>query len=93
VLLNNKDPKRGYDASVVFGNAKDSAEFKGPNDVYQYSGRQYVLSGPSDNPYPIKADDPEHSVIQASTRNRGQISLPPYSLTVIRGALGPFRAR
>lgn len=94
VLLINKDPTRGYDASVVFRNAKkDSSEFKGSIDVYQYSGRQYVLSGPAANPYPIKSDDPEHSVIQASPRNRGQISLPPYSLTVIRGALGPFQAR
>jgi hypothetical protein len=93
VLLVNKDPRRAYDASVVFANAKDSGEFAGPIDIHQYSRRQYVLSSSPGNPYPIKADDPEHSVVQAASRNQKQISLLPYSLTVIRGALGPFRAR
>ena len=93
LLLINKDPKRAYDTSVVF-QAKDSAgEFKGSIDVYQYSGRQYVLGGPVAEPYPIKSDDPEHTVIQAATRKRKQVSLPPYSLTVIRGAVSPFRIR
>jgi hypothetical protein len=94
VLLINKDPKRAYETSVVFRNAKESGgEFKGPIDIYQYSGRQYVLSGPLANPYPFKADEPEHRAIQASTRNRKQVSLPPYSITVIRGALSSFQTR
>lgn len=92
VLLINKDPNRGYQTKVIFRKTTSgsSGSFDGPLDVYQYSGRQYLLGGPSNNPYPVKADEPEHRVIEASRLRPTSISLPPYSLTVIRGRMNPI---
>ena len=84
LMLINKDPQRAYEASVVFRNATGAAgAFDGRLDVFQYSSKQYLLGGPKSNPYPVRADEPEHRVIQSSSR----ISLPPFSLTVTRGGL------
>ncbi|PYS34429.1 MAG: glycosyl hydrolase family 5 [Acidobacteria bacterium] len=89
LLLINKDPERAYLTTQVFqNNASGSIEsFAGQLDLYQYSHNQYVLGGPPNNPYPIKADEPEHRLIQSSPPRPTSISLPPYSLTVIRGQL------
>ena len=55
-------------------------------DVYQYSGKQYELGGPANNPYPVKAEEPSHFVIEKD-KNKS-IVLPEYSLTIVRG-IGP----
>ena len=83
VLLINKDPKRTFPLTFVIKSAGGARSFEGPADIYQYSPRQYVLGGSGGNPYPIKADEPEHQVTDASA----PVSLPPYSLTIIRGKL------
>ncbi len=80
VMLINKDPKRNFDLRAVNGK---SSSFQGELDVYQYSPKQYVLGGSARNPYPVKADEPEYRIVSAPS----QVSLPPYSLTVIRGRL------
>ena len=92
LLLINKDPQRTFETNVIFRKASSESKggLYGSLDVYQYSGRQYSLGGPVKNPYPVKADEPEHRVIQASRLRPIQISLPPYSLTVIRGGLNPL---
>jgi hypothetical protein len=59
-------------------------------DIFQYSSKQYLLGGSVNDPYPVRADEPEHKVIQPSRKTPTQISLPPYSLTVIRGGLSPL---
>ena len=88
LLLINRDPKRSFQTNVVFRKApSDSSAFVGRVDIFQYSSKQYLLGGPANNPYPIRADEPEHRVIQSSGVKPAQISLPPYSLTVVRGAL------
>src|SRR5439155_7536538 len=88
VLLINKDPKRAFDVNLLFrnGGSEGARNFAGDLDVYQYSNKQYELGGPANNPYPVKAEEPEHRVIQTFSR----ISLPPYSLTIIRGSVIPF---
>jgi hypothetical protein len=88
VMLINKDPKRAFPVTLIIKSTDKSTDrsqkrFEGVVDVYQYSPRQYALGGSSSNPYPIKADEPEHRVTDASS----PVSLPPYSLTVIRGKL------
>ena len=90
VLLINKDPEHAYLTTTVFRRIASSSigRFVGPVEIYQYSGKQYVLGGPVNDPYPIKADEPEHRIIQSSPLRPASISLPPYSLTVIRGPLG-----
>ncbi|HEY0349253.1 MAG TPA: discoidin domain-containing protein [Pyrinomonadaceae bacterium] len=90
VLLINKDPTRSFDANLLFrnGGSGGAQSFAGNVDVYQYSRKQYELGGPANNPYPVKAEEPEHKVIQS--KSSPGISLPPYSLTVIRGRVIRF---
>ena len=90
VLLINRDPNRAFQTSVIFRNtvAGSVGSFDGPLDLYQYSAQQYLLGGPPDNPYPVRSDEPEHKIIQSSDSQATQISLPPHSLTVVRGT-GP----
>jgi hypothetical protein len=86
LLLINRDPNRTFQTSVIFRNEGANASFDGPLDLYQLSSRQYALGGPPDSPFPVRSDEPEHQIIQSST---GILSLPPYSLTVVRGKLSP----
>ncbi len=84
VLLINKDPKRAFPLTFAIKSAGGSTQsFEGAADIYQYSPRQYALGGNSGNPYPIRADEPEHRVTQTSS----PVSLPPYSLTIISSKL------
>jgi len=55
--------------------------------------KQYRLGGPSGDPYPVRAEEPEHRVIESSRTKPAEISLPPYSLTVIRGGLSSPRIK
>ena len=94
VLLINKDPKRAYETRVTFRNARGATGgFHGRLDTFQYSSKQYVLGGTLTNPYPLKADEPENRIIQTRFPGSTQITLPPYSLTVIRGGLSPLWVR
>ena len=89
VLLINKDPKRSYETTVSFRQAGANRGFDGQVEFFQYSSKQYLLSGPRNNPYPIKADEPKHRVIESFSSRPSPISLPPYSLTVVRSR-GPM---
>jgi hypothetical protein len=88
LLLINRDPNRAFQTTVIFKNTASGsfARFDGPLDLYQFSSRQYALGGPPDNPYPVRSDEPEHKIVQSSNPQATRISLPPRSLTVIRGA-------
>jgi len=92
LLLINRDPRRSFQTNVMFRKplSNGTGGFDGRLDLFQYSSKQYVLSGSPGNPYPVRADDPDHKVIQASRSRLTQFSLPPYSLTVIRGELSPL---
>ena len=91
-MLINRDPKRAYVTNVVVRDTSSAAygSFSGPLDLYQYSKQQYLLGSTRDNPYPIRSDQPDHRVIQSSSPEPTEILLPPYSLTVLRGALKPL---
>ena len=93
VLLINKDPKQSFQTNVFFRDplSRSTGRFHGRVDTIQYSSKQYVLGGTAGNPYPVRAEEPDHRGIQSSLSRPPQFFLPPYSLTVIRGALGPFR--
>jgi hypothetical protein len=92
VLLINKDPKREYSVRIRFQElGKGSmSSLQSPVDIYQYSSVQYQLNDDKDNPYPTKADEPDHRVVQSTQQKRTRIPLPPYSLTVIRGGVSPL---
>jgi hypothetical protein len=90
-MLINRDPQRAYETSVVFRNAAGATgTLDGRLDIFQYSSKQYLLGGPANNPYPVRADEPEHRVVQSRFPETTPITLPPYSLTVIRGGLKAF---
>ena len=88
LLLISKDPKHVYEANLIFRKRGIPHDFKGSVDVFQYSGKQYVLGGSQMQPKPLKADDPAHFIIQASSQRPATVNLPPYSLTVVRGEIG-----
>jgi hypothetical protein len=85
LLLINKDPDRAYQVRVRFRNALTGnfSGFTGPADVIQFSRAQYQLNSDPNKPYPIKAEPPEHRVVDSSGSKK--IVLPAYSLTVVRG--------
>lgn len=85
LLLINKDPKHAYQVRVRFRNAlgRSVSTLAGPVDVFQFSGAQYQLNSDPNNPYPIKAEPPEHHVVDGAAQS---VELPAYSMTVVRGA-------
>ncbi len=89
LLLINKDPTRAFTIEPVFRNssARIRGEFRGKLDVYQFSSKQYELSGSKNDPRPVRADDPEHRIVDLRSGESPKLSLPPYSLTVVRGAV------
>ncbi len=87
LMLINRDPNRVFQVNAIFHNTSSGsvAGFYGPLDLYQLSSQQYLLGGPKDNPFPVRSDEPEHKIVQSSDLQNAQVSLPPHSLTVIRG--------
>ncbi|MFN2577751.1 MAG: hypothetical protein ABR607_08675 [Pyrinomonadaceae bacterium] len=91
VLLINKDPKRAFQADILFrdGKSESARNFAGNVEIYQYSGKQYELGGPRNDPYPVKTNEPEHRRIDLLEKEP-RLSLLPYSLTIVRGNLAYF---
>jgi hypothetical protein len=88
LLLINKDPRSSYQTRVVFRTAGGAdIGFDGRLEVFQYSREQYLLGGPPGDPYPVRAEEPAHQIMQSTQTKPAQISLPSYSLTVVRGKL------
>ena len=83
LLVINKDPRQSFDINLLF---QSRANMKAPIDIYQYSEMQYALGGSMKNPHPIRAENPSHTVLESPARLK-DLSLPPYSLTIIRGGL------
>jgi len=91
VLLVNKDPAHAYNVRVRFRNLRDRSDlgFKYPIDLLQFSRAQYQLNSDPKNPYPIRAQPPQHTTVES---RESEIVLPPYSLSVVRG-VGPEPSR
>ncbi len=87
LLVLNKDPVRERLAHVRFGGAGTNAkEWPGPQEVFQYSPKQYVWDSNRDDGHPKFSEAPVH--YKTEIGKPLLLSLPPMSLTVIRGA-GP----
>ena len=88
LLFINKDSKSAYKIHLRFRNEVTGAvtSFADRVDLYQLSSAQYQLTADQDQPYPIRSEPPEHRVLNKDKAKA--FALPPYSLTVIRGA-GP----
>jgi hypothetical protein len=85
LMLINRDPKRRFETNVVFRNISSQkiSTFNGPIEIFQYSRAQYQLNTDPKNPFPIKAEPPNHRIVEKA--DSSTIELPPASLTVVRG--------
>jgi len=86
LMLINKDPNLAHEVKVAFHKGSSmNATFDSVIDVVQFSGEQYLLSSDREHPQPIKSNPPSRFTI-----GRGSpVSLPAYSLTVVRGSVPP----
>ncbi len=85
VMLINKDPNQPHQVKVVFQNGSRRKAFDSPIDVIQFSGAQYQLNSDREQPKPIKSEPPARFTIGPASA----VSLPAYSLTVVRGSVPP----
>jgi hypothetical protein len=81
-LLLNEDPKAAMTVHLRLDGSGASKALAGPVDLFQYSARQYRWHPREDQGYAWPDAPPEqHHFVQAP----GVYSLPPFSMTVIRG--------
>jgi F5/8 type C domain len=85
ILAVNKDPKHAVSFSLQFnfGDENRSATFTGKIDIFQFSRLQYAWHDDGQKGYPIRSLPAAHSEQNAAP----SYTLPPYSLTVIRGKI------
>jgi hypothetical protein len=81
VLLVNKDARHAYSVKIAFDRGNSAAvAFPGESEAFQYSQRQYVWKAAEAQGHPIKTEPPRHFTVINS-----EVTLPPFSLTVVRG--------
>jgi len=85
LLAINKHPRRPARLSVRFNLSANrrQMQFNGPIDIVQFSGKQYLWHDDGSNGRPIRSLPPARVTRNASA----WYDLPPYSLTVLRGAI------
>jgi hypothetical protein len=83
ILLNKSDSKSEPVRIQFDGLTGGSLSWRGPLEVYQYSPKQYAWKPADDGGYPIRSERPEFRKLPAGAP--GVITLPPMSLTVVRG--------
>ncbi|MBA3920845.1 MAG: discoidin domain-containing protein [Nostocaceae cyanobacterium] len=85
ILLINKDPQRSWSVKIRFHSSPDNQQsfFQDNLDIFQYSSQQYAWHPQGKDGYPIRSQPPQHSRLQGKATT--QITLPAYSLTVVRG--------
>jgi hypothetical protein len=87
VMLINKDPVNAYTVSVAFGGPSGTHHFASPVASEVLSPAQYVWHSEGQNGYP----NPDGPLAAASLQGGpgAAYTLPPASVTVLRGTLGP----
>lgn len=82
LLLINKDSTKPYPVNLKIASRGSEQRLSYPLTVYQYSGEQYQWKNDGLNGHPVKELPP----VKKTIRQKEMLSLPPYSLTVVRGA-------
>ena len=85
LMLINKDPNQAHAVKILFQKESGAGAFVGPIEVVQFSQQQYQLNSDREKPFPIKSDPPA----RFNATQTSAISLPAYSLTVVRGSVPP----
>ena len=86
ILLENKDSTHAYRARIGFrdNTVLHQTSFRGRAEVFQYSRAQYDWKDSGPDGHPVRTEAPR----RFSLRGGSPITLPPFSLTVVRG-FGP----
>jgi hypothetical protein len=86
VMAFNKDPQRSVNLNVRLTGQAGSATLTGPVEVIQYSGEQwrwYDEKGQGNGGFPELDEPPARTSVPTGQTS---ISLPPYSISVLRSA-------
>lgn len=86
ILLLNKDSTHAHSISIRFQSTATGPyrTLLGAADLYQFSSRQYLWRVDGEQSRPLRSEPPEHLDLSNAA---GEILLPPYSITVVRGRL------
>ncbi|RUQ29738.1 MAG: glycosyl hydrolase family 5 [Candidatus Competibacteraceae bacterium] len=86
LMLINKSPQQAQSVTIRFlqSSDKEIAFLKGKLDIFQYSPKQYAWHSQGEQGYPTRSNPPEHFTIQSAAAST-PITLPAYSLTIVRG--------
>ena len=85
-LLINKDPICSHRMRLAFVRQDGRGianPLPGPFDLHQFSAHQYAWHEAGESGYPTRSDPPRHRTIE---NLGGGVTLPPYSLTILRSA-------
>jgi hypothetical protein len=82
----NKDPAKAHTIGIRFESTAGGRDrtLLGAADLYQFSSRQYLWRIDGERSRPLRSEPPEHLEL---SNGAGEIMLPPYSMTVVRGRL------
>jgi hypothetical protein len=81
ILLVNKDSRHAYSVKIAFRRHTSLAPaFMGMSEVFQYSRQQFVWRASETQGHPVRSEPPQRFRVINS-----QVTLPPFSLTVVRG--------
>jgi hypothetical protein len=83
LMLVNKEPDQAHSVRINLSSQSgdDPNLLNGPYDLYQFSSAQYVWHAKGDEGFPNPSKPAAHSVVSSGAN---QISLPPYSLSVVK---------
>jgi hypothetical protein len=83
LLILNKDPAKSRIATAGFDGRHPAYGWTGPLEVFQYSPRQFAWSPHRDKGHPAFSEPPAHFTTEIGKPLT--LSLPPMSITVVRG--------
>lgn len=89
VMLINKDPKRAYRVALDFlkDNAAAPSPFAAPFEKLTFSSRQYEWKDLGAKGYPVRSDPPARETVTPKPAG-SLVTIPPWSLTVLRSGTG-----
>jgi len=85
LMLVNRDPKAAHTASIAFQGQGAARRFSGPVEIWRYDRSRYAWKDADEQSRP-SLDLPPLTLRQDGTT---PVELPPWSLTVVRGAISP----
>jgi hypothetical protein len=79
ILLINRDPGHAHEVRLNLIDRAGLSALPSPYDVVQYSPRQFAWQSAGFNSHPLRDNPPSRMTLASNL-----VSLPPYSLTVVR---------